>query len=176
MNALDHFSLPYQSMKNGLHTFQFKVDDLFFAAFENSPVQLGDFNVEVQLDKRPGISELNVMITGEVDAVCDRCLSDIRMPVKSENHILVKVSNRLSNEIDDEVIFVKEDQSHLNISQIVYEFIVLALPIVNIYNCENDNPRKCNMDVLKKLVASDEAKETQTVIKTWDSLKNLNLD
>ena len=29
MKVLDHFSIPYQGLKNGMHTFHFQVDDAF---------------------------------------------------------------------------------------------------------------------------------------------------
>ena len=174
MSILEHFSIPYIGIKDGLHQYQFKVDNRFFALFENSPITEGDFNINLVLDKRSGLSELDFEIDGHIGALCDRCLADIRLPISSTNHILVKVSNKISE--DDEVIFIKEDHSHLDLSQIIYEFIVLAMPLMNIYDCENEEPRKCDMNVLKKL-SEDVIEDTEpTTNKIWENLKDINLD
>lgn len=174
MSILEHFSVPYIGIKDGLHQYQFKADSSFFALFENSPIIEGDFDIFVNLDKRSGFSELDFDINGHVSALCDRCLADIRLPVNAKNHILVKVSNKISE--DDEVIFIKEDHSHLDLSQIIYEFIVLALPLMNIYDCENEEPRKCDMNVLKKLSEDVKIDTEPTINKIWENLKDINLD
>lgn len=174
MSILEHFSIPYIGIKDGLHQYQFKVDNSFFAIFENSPIKEGDFDIIVNLDKRSGLSELDFEIDGHISALCDRCLADIRLPISSRNHILVKVSNKISE--DDEVIFIKEDHSHLDLSHIIYEFIVLAMPLMNIYDCENEEPRKCDMNVLKKLSQDTSEDIEPTTNKIWENLKDINLD
>lgn len=174
MSILEHFSVPYIGIKDGLHQYQFKADSRFFAMFTNSPIIDGDFDVVVNIDKRSGLSEVDFEINGHVSALCDRCLADIRLPISSKNHILVKVSNKVSE--DDEVIFIREDHSHLDLSQIIYEFIVLAMPLMNIYACENEEPRKCDMDVLKKL-SEDVIEDIEpTKNKIWENLKDINLE
>ena len=174
MSILEHFSVPYIGIKDGLHQYQFKADSRFFALFVNSPIVDGDFDIVVNVDKRTGLSELDFEIDGHISALCDRCLADIRLPVSSKNNILVKVSNKTSE--DDEVIFIREDHSHLDLSQIIYEFIVLALPLMNIYDCENEEPRKCDMRVLEKL-SEDVIEDTEpTTNKIWENLKDINLD
>nr|HMU03353.1 hypothetical protein [Saprospiraceae bacterium] len=60
--------------------------------------------------------------------------------------------------------------------QIIYEFIVLALPLMNIYSCENEEPRKCDMNVLKKLSEDVKIDTEPTINKIWENLKDINLD
>lgn len=174
MSILEHFSIPYIGIKDGLHQYRFKADNSFFAMFENSPIKEGDFDIIVNLDKRSSLSELDFEIDGHIGASCDRCLADIRLPISARNHILVKVSNKISE--DDEVIFIKEDHSHLDLSHIIYEFIVLAMPLMNIYDCENEEPRKCDMNVLKKLSIDVIEEAEPTTNKIWENLKDINLD
>ncbi len=174
MSILEHFSVPYIGIKDGLHQYRFKADSRFFAMFDNSPIIDGDFDIIANINKRSGLSELDFEIDGYASALCDRCLVDIRLPISSRNHMLVKVSNKISE--DDEVIFIREDHSHLDLSQIIYEFIVLAMPLMNIYDCENEEPRKCDMSVLKKL-SEDVIEDTEpTINKIWEYLKDINLD
>ena len=154
MSISDHFSLPYIGMKDGFHRYTFSAGNDFFAAFPNSPVTDGFF---------------------EIAAICDRCLADIKLPAQGMYNILVKVGNDMSD--DDEVIFIRDDQSHLDLAQIIYEFICVSLPLVNIYDCDNELPRVCNDEVLNKLKqTSENTEEEQKNGNIWESLKNLNTD
>ena len=140
MSISDHFSLPYIGMKDGFHRYTFSAGHDFFAAFPNSPVTDGFFEIAVDVDKRPGLSELTFDIRGHV-------------------------------------IFIRDDQSHLDLAQIIYEFICVSLPLVNIYDCDNELPRVCNDEVLNKLKqTSENTEEEQKNGSIWDSLKNLNTD
>lgn len=174
MSVLDHFSLPYIGLKDGIHRVLFTADKQFFAEFEHSPIKDGYFEIVLDIDKRAGLSILQFHISGTASAICDRCLADIRLPVVSENILHVKVSDIESD--DDEVIFLKTDQSQLNVAQIVYEFICLAMPIVTVYDCESENPRVCNMDVLNKISPYDENNSEGKTNGLWSSLENLHLD
>ena len=151
MSVLDRFSLPYLGMKDGLHQIEFTVDNLFFAQFESSPIKDGNFTVTLEIDKRPNLSVLHFDIQGDVAAICDRCLADVRLPVFGENTILVKVAHTEDSFDHDEVIFIKDGQSVLNVAQLVYEFICVSLPVVNIFDCDNQIPKMCDEDVLKKI-------------------------
>lgn len=175
MSISDHFSLPYIGMKDGVHQYRFTAGNDFFSNFENSPVNEGEFNIMLEVNKRAGMSELDFKIDGYVAATCDRCLAEIKLPVHSEYNILVKVGNSVSD--DDEVMYIKEDQSHLDLSQLVYEFICLSLPIVNIYDCDNELTRVCNDDVLNKLKnRTEETEDAKLKGNIWESLKGINPD
>ena len=52
MNAFVAYSIPIQGLKLGLHQFKFSIDDTFFAHFEDSPVETGQIDFVVELDKR----------------------------------------------------------------------------------------------------------------------------
>jgi len=175
MSISDHFSLPYVGMKDGVHRYNFIAYNDFFASFPDAPVKEGRFEIVLEIDKRPGLSELTFNVEGQVKAICDRCLAYIMLPARGDYSILVKTGNEISD--DDEVIFIRDDQSHLDLSQIVYEFICLSLPLVNIYDCENEEPRVCNDEILNKLRNTSEnitAEQKNDTI--WDSLKGLNTD
>jgi len=175
MRISDHFSLPYIGMKDGIHRYIFTAGNEFFNSFPNSPISDGLFEVIVDVDKRPGLSELKFTIKGHVAAICDRCLADIKLPANGNYHLLVKVGNENSD--DDEVIFIRDDQSHLELAQIIYEFICLSLPLVNIYDCENEVPKVCNTDILNKLKQTSESETEESNKKDiWESLKNLKTD
>ncbi|MCZ2102085.1 MAG: DUF177 domain-containing protein [Chitinophagales bacterium] len=168
MQKLEHFSLPFLGMKDGIHTYDFEVGDDFFKEFSHSPIEKGQFTVQVVFDKQPGISEMDLHIDGFVKAVCDRCLSDIDLPVTGHYHLYVKQSNEEIEE--DEMIFIKEGVSRLFLAQVIYEYIQLSLPLNNIFDCENSDPRPCDDTVLQKLKLSEQEEESSGN-DIWNNLK-----
>ena len=171
MQNLEHFSLPFIGMKDGVHTYFFEAGDDFFKEFDHSPVEKGKFVIKVVFDKQFGVSEMDLHIEGVVKAVCDRCLADIDLPVKGSYHLYVKVGNEDAEE--DEVIFVKEGTSSLYLGQILYEYINLSLPLNNIFDCDKATPRPCDDTVLKKLSSKDEEETYSNDIDIWSNLKGL---
>jgi uncharacterized protein len=172
MSILDHFSLPYQGMKDGSYEYHFDVDDAFFAAFESSPISRGNLGVNLIVDKRPNLSVMKFDILGYINAPCDRCLADIKLPLKANFQLLVKVGDSENNE--DDVIYFSPDQPALKLAVPIYEMIVLSMPISNVYGCEKEALPPCNNDILEKLkdqqeIQDDPSEDNGSSI--WDSLK-----
>jgi uncharacterized protein len=174
-HILEHFSLPYSGMKDGLHEYEFAAGPDFFREFPASPIENGEFSVRVRADKRPGMMDLHFEINGRVPTTCDKCLADIKLPVRGDFSMLVKVGDdKLS---DDEVLFIKDDQAKIDLSQVMYELICLSLPMVNVYDCGNDNPVPCNKEVLEKLGRHEESETDEPKNATfWEGLKELDLE
>ena len=166
------YSLPIQGLKSGIHHFKFEVDSAFFAKFEDSPVQEGKVLFELELDKRPDMMLLDFTLEGFIKAECDRCTATIDLPIEDERQLIVKFDEE-EIEAEDEVIFLQREAPEFNVATYLYEFVVLALPITNIYDCENDPEPPCNFEVLKHLNPDSEAGKTDSI---WDSLKDLKSD
>ena len=172
MGVSNLYSLHYLGMKDGLHKYQFTVGNDFFAAFEHSPIEQGDFEINLEVDKRGYLSEFVFDISGKAKSVCDRCLSDIQLPVTGNYVLHSKLSTKEVE--DDEIISIQPDQSHLDLSQYIYEMICLSLPLTNVYDCENEMPRICDDAVLTKLASNDNAKEADKPdTNVWQNLKGL---
>lgn len=148
MNVLDQFSIPYKGLGDGMHNLHFQVDDSFFAAFENALIQNGSFEVEVLLDKRPDHSIMTFRIQGVTVTDCDRCLSEIELPVEGEYTLHFKFSEIESE--DDEVVFLHPDTSIINLSRYIYDVIGLSVPVSKW--CEDqEEMTECDPFILSKM-------------------------
>ena len=171
MNVLNHFSVPYKGLGNGIHHLNFTVDSAFFKEFEDSHIDNGNFNVDVELDKRHEHSILNFSISGKSKTSCDRCLSQIQLPIQGSFELHIKVGeNEGSN---DEIMFIHPDTSIINLAQVVYEFILLSMPIIKVYDCDMESNPPCNFVVLDKLDKEEQDSNEQQG-NVWDSLKDLD--
>jgi uncharacterized metal-binding protein YceD (DUF177 family) len=167
MKTLDHFSIPYRGMKNGMHTFRFQVDNEFFKCFENSLIDVGNINVELDLDRRSDLAIADFRCKGTVLVTCDRCLLGFDLPIETEFTLHIKEGDADPDE--DEIIYINEYTSNLNVAQYIYEWITLSLPMVRMHEDINS----CDPQVINKLnVVSDKSEDDNI----WSNLKNMNFE
>jgi uncharacterized protein len=150
MDALKEFSIPIKGLKNGVREFDFTIGEAFFKNFEGSPVSEGEFDVHLTFDKKDSFIELTFDFDGTMRTDCDRCTASIDLPFGDSHFLLVKYSIE-DQEEDAEIVYISPEESHLNVAQYIYEFISISIPFHKTYDCQNDDPRPCDMDILKRL-------------------------
>jgi len=177
MDPLLPFSIPVKGLGQGLYQFDFQIDRSFFQRFEASPIEEGDIEMTLYFDKLPDMFVLEFEFEGTVRVACDRCTAPIDLPIADSQRLLVKFSEVEMPE-EAEVIYVSSEISHFQAAQYAYEYICLALPMISVYDCEDDDPRPCNEEMLRYLnqagTSKDEKEEGGNSI--WDALKNLDQD
>lgn len=169
--GLKYFSIPLKGLKNGDHHFQFDVNADFFSHFENDVVNEGSFLIDFHLFKDDNVSTMIFNVNGTVDTICDRCTADIKLPVSGNFTLLLKYGEEINS--TDEVIFIDPDTSVFSLADIIYECIILSIPIMKTYDCEEEEILPCNEEVLEKLDQETEKNKASTI---WDSLKDLDLN
>ena len=173
MCSLEQFKIDLKNQKDEVRTLDFDLDNLFFAALDGSEVKQGALHVSVSIRKTIGFYELLFHTEGTVTVTCDRCLDDMSQPIEADNRLVVKLGAAYSEE--DDVITVSEDEGILDVSWLIYEFIVLAIPIKHVHA-----PGKCNpamSQVLEELSAdrsSDEVSD-QPIDPRWSALFKLKV-
>ena len=86
--------------------------------------------------------------------------------------VLLKISDFGTSE-DIDVIFLPTSTTDFDLSPYVYEYVVLTIPMMKIYDCEDEAPQPCDEAMLDKL---DEAEslpepEEEEVNPIWEELK-----
>ncbi len=148
------FIIGFTSLKDGLHSFDYIIDNTFFEQFDYSEIQEGDLKVHLDLEKKATLMEAFFQISGKVTLLCDRCTDEYDQPVATENELIYKFG---SEAIEDEnVITVFHHEHQIDIAHPIYEFIMTSLPSKRLH------PKgACNESMLKimeqyLLVAKDE--------------------
>lgn len=152
MSTLQAYTLPIKGLGDGQYRYEYLVDSAFFAAFPDAPVQDGEVSLIVHLDKSPRLLSFQFSFSGWLAAQCDRCLTGIQLPVSGENHLQVKYGEAEQQDNEDEdVVYISPETSMWSIAQYAYEYILLALPIIKVYDCEDEEPRPCDLKMLEHL-------------------------
>lgn len=165
------YSIPLAGLKEARYTYDFKIGDDFFEAFEGSEIKRGEFRVMVVLEKRITHIELDITINGRAEVVCDRCLDTFYLPVSSANRLFVKQGRELE-EADPDMITMPLDEHEIDLSQFFYEYIHLALPLKRIHPDDSNGRTTCNGEMIRKLEAHLMTGEGDPDPR-WDELKKL---
>jgi len=165
------FSIPLAGLKEARYTYEFQIGDDFFEAFEGSEVRRGEFTAVVVLQKSSTHIELNIMINGRAEMVCDRCLETFYMPVSCTNRLFVKPGIEWKEE-DPDMITMPLDEHEIDLSQFFYEYIHLALPLKRIHPDDSEGRSTCNPEMIRKLNDHLQTAEEESDPR-WDDLKKL---
>lgn len=151
MEVAQHYSIAYKGLRPGPHDFDFAVDGALFRAFGSEEIKDGDCRVVVRLERAETQLTLDVRITGSVVVECDRCLEDCSVPVDFEGRLLVKFSDE-PGEYDGEVLWLLPAEDEVDLSQYIYESIVLSLPYQRVHP-----EGECDPEMLRRFrIVSDE--------------------
>ena len=172
MKGLREFEIPYVGLKIGVHHFNYDIDRKFFDHFEESPIHDCKVRVKVDFEKKETFFILNFFIDGTVHAECDRCLVPFEKEIFGDYTCYVKFSENADKLTDeDEIIFISREQTVIDLSQLIYEYVNLCLPIKKT-GCENPGKEPfCNQEVLKYLDGANE--KTNEEDPRWAALKKL---
>ena len=177
MNVLEKFNIDIYKLQNGVHQYQFDIDDSFFEAFENSIVDKGKGSVNVELEKTETFIKLHFDINMSVQLECDRSLDLFDFPVHSENSLILKFGDH-EEEINEEIIIIPREKQRINLAQYIYEFIGLSIPMKKLhprYTDENEDDELIySSDKSSEDQNNEQGSSDEDIDPRWQKLKNLN--
>ena len=156
MELNKQYSVAYKGLKNSSFDFDFEVDDALFAAYESRDIKGGKCQVKATMLKSEQQLDFDFVITGEVTCECDRCLEDCQIPIDYEGHLIVRLSEQ-EGEYDGEVMWLNPAENEVDLTQYIYESIVLSLPYQRVHP-----EGECNPDMLARFTIATE-KEIEAI-------------
>jgi uncharacterized protein len=158
----------------GNHEFEFEVTGKFFK--EQETPELNDANIQVKATvlKQNNAMAVEFEIEGTIGVDCDRCLKGFDIPISSQEKLVIKYGN--ADNSTDEVMFIPEGETSLNITHYIYEYVLTTIPARKV-PCEIDKKKfKCDNDMLKKLNESNIHQESDETNPIWEKLNNIKLN
>ncbi len=168
MKGLKEYRIPYLGLKLGKHQYQFELTASFFDKFEFSEIHECNLQAEVELEKQSTMLIFTTTVHGKVDTVCDHCGDPLQTGIETTQKLIVKFGDQ-TGDTDEDILVLGPSEHEVDMSQFLYEYAHLALPVRHVHEKESD----CNQEVLKQLekYRVDQAASTQ-----WAALKNLNYE
>lgn len=178
MGKLSTYSIPFSGLKTGKHLFDFKIDDQFFEKFDYSPIKKANLLVDLEFTKQETMFIAEFYFKGEVELVCDRCNEEFLYPFHTTEKIIFKLSDE-DIEQSEEIVSIGRAEHEIDLTNYLYEFIIVAIPLVHIHPDNEDGTEGCNPEtlaVLKKLSLgenNENEKPDVVVDPRWEALKKL---
>ena len=168
------YNIEFKGLKEGLHEYEFEVNNKFFEHFDESLVKNGDVSVKVTLEKRSAFLKLLFSISGWLELTCDRCLEEYPQDVELETELFIKFGEETEYEEGDNVIWVLPEEHAIELAQVIYEYVALSIPLRQVHPNETGE-NSCNPEMLERLnnITHVEEVEEEEIDPRWAALKNL---
>ncbi len=173
MDKLKDYDIAFKGLKDGKHQFHYTINESFFEEIEDSVIEKGSFEVDVMMNKKSQMLELDFIIDGNVQSICDNCLGELTIPVSYEGKLYVKFGI-VYDEPSDEIIVLPYEEDSLNVSQLIYEYIVVSMPLRSVH----EDTESCDPDMQARLTefSAESHKDDSTdeaIDPRWEALKKL---
>jgi uncharacterized metal-binding protein YceD (DUF177 family) len=175
MSNLKQFIIPFIGLKQGKHLFSYDIENTFFEAFGFDEFNSSALHISLVFDKKTTFFELNFNLNGYVNVDCDTSLEPYEQEVKGNLPLVVKFGPEY-NDDDDDMVIIPHEYHEIDISQFIYELIILSVPTKKVHPKVLDGTM--NSEALTKLKELEikENKSSENEESTdprWDKLKSL---
>ena len=166
------FSIPFTGLKEGKHQFDYKIDNTFFESHPYDEILDAQVNVHLDFIKKSTLLELEFSAKGYLNVACDLTNEPYNESIDTSLGLIVKFGDFYNDE-NEEVIIIPHSEHQLNITQFIYEMLVLAVPI------KKEHPGiaagTLQSDILEKLeeLQPKEHNNSQDTDPRWSKLKDL---
>ncbi len=171
MDKKNKFLIPVSSLALGSHSFDYEIDNDFFQKKDYSEVRQGEVSVKLDVDRQETMLRLHFDLKGSVRVPCDRCADEFDQPIESQQDFFLKLGTENAQE-SDEVAVVSPDLNEYDVRPLMYEYIILAIPMHRVHPEGQCNPEV--LAILNQEVAEVEASDT--IDPRWAALKDIDLN
>lgn len=127
-----HYTIYFKGLPQGVSTEDFVVGSAFLQSRPTFDLSGGSVACAIRVDRVGETFDLQLTLTGSVQTHCDRCLAPLEMSIEMSQHIVVKLGDQYE-EVSDEEIIVPRHSPSLDCADLIYDLIVLSLPISRVH-------------------------------------------
>ena len=153
----------------------YDIDDRFMEAHEvDESFSNWDARITLIFDKHENFFMCHFDVDGNVTVPCDRCGDDFKLRLWDEFNLVIKLMGDDGEEIEDEddVVFIPRSETVIDISNWLYEFLMLSVPLQHIHADDEKGKSGCNPDALNLLDKLSEPPE-HNANPLWKGLETL---
>jgi uncharacterized metal-binding protein YceD (DUF177 family) len=172
------YEILFAGLANGNHTFEFALPSSFFEEFDDRMddsfrISEGEVTYSVALDKKDHMLSLMFAFEGSVWFPCDKCNDPAPALIEGKRNLHVRFSEEKTWH-EDEYMHLPPGAYKIELSDLFYEFIQLALPAKHQHIEGTCNPE--SLILLQQYLVQEvpeSEKSTTDIDPRWEKLKNL---
>jgi uncharacterized metal-binding protein YceD (DUF177 family) len=164
------FNIPIAGLKDKVYQFEYELNDSFFDTATEPLVSEPDIQVHITFDKTKEPYVLDISISGTFMGECDRCASELRIPVEGDFRLYVKFGQAEETVDETEVVYISREDHEILLYEHLYDFAHLSIPMVKRCSTPADKTR-CDEKIesyLTKAPVQEDLKDPR-----WEALKKL---
>lgn len=180
MNHRREYEIAFVGLKPGVHEYNYEIDDKFFEDYQEQDFRHMKAAVKLLLEKNNSFMRLKFEVGGKTEVTCDRCNSNLPIDLFDEFTVTVKMTDEPEvmneQEEDPDVYYISRGESHLDVKDWIYEFLILSIPMQKTCEYEQMDGPYCNpaaRDLLNNLRPEDE-ESTKSIWKGLEKFKDLD--
>lgn len=179
MKSTNEYLIPFIGLKLGKHQFDYIIEKKFFDEFSFDEFENCEIKVNVVLEKKSTMLEILFKHAGTVNVPCDLTGEMFDLPIKGKLKLIVQFGDEFNND-NDELLILPHGEHQIDLSQYIYEIIVLSIPHKRIHPGVKDGTLQSEAleklkDLQVKEIKEKDKKEDDTDPR-WDELKKLLTD
>ena len=179
MKLASEFLIPFVGLKVGKHQFEFQINNTFFDRFDYHEYESSDIKVNVVLEKKSTMLEVNFKQKGTVNVPCDLTNELFDLPIKASLKLVVQFGEAFNND-NEELLILPHGEFQIDVSQYIYEMIVLSVPFKRVHTGIKagtlDQEIVKTLEILKVKKPKKESIQDKNTDPRWDKLKQLLTD
>jgi uncharacterized metal-binding protein YceD (DUF177 family) len=177
MNDLKEYLIPFVGLKIGKHQFDYQIDNTFFKNFDYDEFNAVSVKVDIVLEKKSTMLELDFKHKGTVNVPCDVSGEEFDLPIKGKLKLLVKFGDVFNDE-NEELLILPHGEFQVNVAQYIYESIILSVPLRRVHPGIKDGTLTEVIEKLESLSPKENKEEQQNndIDPRWENLKKLLTD
>ncbi|MDY7396004.1 DUF177 domain-containing protein [Aureibaculum sp. 2210JD6-5] len=170
------YVIPFKGLKESNHQFEFHIKKEFFDFYQYDDIYNADVSVQLDFNKKSTLIELEFKANEIVELVCDLTNELYQEPIKAKLSLVIKFGE-VFNDDDIDVLILPHEAYEVDVSQYIYEMIVLAIPSKRIHPGIKDGTLKSEiLDKLEELKPKEVINNKEGSDPRWDKLKGLITD
>lgn len=174
------FEIAWVGLKEGAHTYEYEITDRFLTDldYEGDDIHNLDCRVKLTFDKKVNFFQLHFDIDGKATVACDRCGDPVELLLWDEFNLIVKLTNdeALVENEEEDVVFIPFNETIIDVSEWIYEFLLLSFPIQRLHGEDENGKSLCNPEVIALLDKYKQDVSEQQQNKLWKGLENFKKD
>ena len=171
MKSLSPYLIKFSGLKEGKHHYDFELGNKFFKNFDYYDFLDAKLFAKLELEKQSTLLNLKFSFNGEIEVQCDVSMETFNLELETDHAVVVKFKDDIIS-TDDKVIFMPAGSHSIDVSHLIYESIILAVPQKKVHpGIENGSLKSEIVEKLEALKPKKNFKEKTDP--RWDKLKDL---
>ena len=173
MERSSEFNLPFVGLKEGVHQFEFEIENTFFKTYDFNDFFDAKIKVLLSFDKKATLMNLHFNALGSVEVACDVTNEHFDFPIDTSFDWIIKFGDEYNND-NDEILIIPHGSYEINVAQPIYEMIVLAIPAKIVHPGIEDGTLESEiLTKLQELQPKERLLPQEESDPRWNKLKDL---